>query len=99
MEKSSNLPSFSDYLKEQYGLSGTPKRTEPELRAKAFAIGELVKEERRLAHFTQEQLADKTGAKKSFISRIENGHSNIQLSTLFQLIEGGLGKKLNFPIS
>jgi len=34
---------------------------------------------------TQEQLADKIGAKKSFISRIENGHSDIQLSTLYRL--------------
>ncbi len=29
----------------------------------------------------------KLGTKKSFISRIENGHSDIQLSTLYRLIE------------
>ncbi len=42
---------------------------------------------------TQEQLAEKTGTKKSFIYRIENGHSDIQLSTLYRLIEVGLGRK------
>jgi len=47
---------------------------------------------------TQEQLADKIGAKKSFISRIENGHSDIQLSTLYRLMEIGLGKKVNLTI-
>ena len=47
---------------------------------------------------TQEELANKIGAKKSFISRIENGHSDIQLSTLYKLIELGLGRKINFSI-
>ena len=47
---------------------------------------------------TQKQLATKTGTKKSFISRIENGHSDIQLSTLYKLIEFGLGRKINFTI-
>ena len=56
----------------------------------------MIKEERLLAHLTQEQLAEKTGTKKSFISRIENGHSDIQLSTLYKLLEIGLGKKVTF---
>jgi predicted transcriptional regulator len=47
---------------------------------------------------TQEELAHRTGTKKSFISRIENGHSDIQLSTLYKLIEHGLGKKINLSI-
>jgi len=34
---------------------------------------------------TQEQWAQKTGTKKSFISRIENGHSDIRLSTLYKV--------------
>lgn len=47
---------------------------------------------------TQEQLANKIGAQKSFISRIENGRSDIQLSTLYRLIEYGLGKKISFTV-
>jgi transcriptional regulator with XRE-family HTH domain len=47
---------------------------------------------------TQEQLAEKTGTKKSFISRIENGHSDIQLSTLYRIFEQGLGKPIRLMI-
>lgn len=61
-------------------------------------IGELIKEERHMAKLTQEQLADRIGAKKSFISRIENGQSDIQLSTLYRLLEFGLGKKVELTV-
>ncbi len=90
-----NLTTFSDHLDKRYGKIGTESRTEFEIKAKSFAIGELIKEERKQANLTQEQLAHKIGAKKSFISRIENGHSDIQLSTLYKLIENGLGRKVN----
>ncbi len=93
-----NLKSFDQHLDERYGKTGSMQRTEFEIKAKAFAIGELIKEERLLAHLTQEQLAEKTGTKKSFISRIENGHSDIQLSTLYKLLEVGLGRKVLFRI-
>lgn len=93
-----NIKTFAGHLDKRYGKTGTEKRTDFEIKAKSFAIGELIKEERKLAHLTQEQLADKIGAKKSFISRIENGHSDIQLSTLYKLIEFGLGRKINFTI-
>ncbi len=89
---------FDQHLDERYGKPGSMQRTEFEIKAKAFAIGELIKEERLLAHLTQEQLAEKTGTKKSFISRIENGHSDIQLSTLYKLLEVGLGRKILFRI-
>ena len=49
-------------------------------------------------NLTQEELADKIGAKKSYISRVENGKSDIQLSTLFRLFELGLGKRINIVI-
>ncbi|MBK9212979.1 MAG: helix-turn-helix transcriptional regulator [Saprospiraceae bacterium] len=93
-----NIKTFSQHLDNRYGKTGTKNRTDFEIKAKSFAIGELIKEERKLAHLTQEQLADKIGAKKSFISRIENGHSDIQLSTLYKLIEFGLGRKVNLSI-
>jgi DNA-binding XRE family transcriptional regulator len=96
--KDKNIRTFSQHLDKRYGKVGTKERTDFEIKAKSFAIGELIKEERKLANLTQEQLAEKIGAKKSFISRIENGHSDIQLSTLFKLIELGLGRKINFTI-
>jgi HTH-type transcriptional regulator/antitoxin HipB len=92
------VTTFEELIESRHGKIGTKKRTAFEIKAKSFAIGEIIKEERRLANMTQDELADKTGTKKSFISRIENGHSDIQLSTLFKLIELGLGKKISLTI-
>ena len=98
VETNKNIKTFGQHLDSRYGKTGTETRTNFEIKAKSFAIGELIKEERKLAHLTQEQLANKVGAKKSFISRIENGHSDIQLSTLYKLIEFGLGRKITLTI-
>jgi ribosome-binding protein aMBF1 (putative translation factor) len=97
-KSSATITTFQDHLEKQYGKIGTKKRTEFEIKAKAFAIGAILKEERRIASMTQGQLAEKTGTKKSFISRIENGHSDIQLSTLYKLFELGLGRKVTLKI-
>src|SRR6476469_758339 len=97
--KKKNTTTLDEHLTKRYGKRGTEKRTEFEIKAKAFLIGEVIKEERRLANLTQEQLADKIGAKKSFISRIENGKSDMQLSTLFRLLEFGLGRKIELTVS
>jgi HTH-type transcriptional regulator / antitoxin HipB len=99
MKTKKNITSFDEHLTKRYGKRGTKTRTEFEIKAKAFLIGEVIKEERHLAKLTQEQLADKIGAKKSFISRIENGKSDIQLSTLYRLLEFGLGKKVELSVS
>jgi ribosome-binding protein aMBF1 (putative translation factor) len=98
MKNDKNITTFEEHLDTRYGSIGSKKRTDFEIKAKAFAIGEIIKEERQLAHMTQEELAEKTGTKKSFISRIENGHSDIQLSTLYRLLEIGLGRKISFTI-
>ena len=89
---------WDTHLDNKYGKRGTDSRTEFELKAHAFIIGELLKNERAKAHLTQAELAEKTGTKKSYISRIENGHADIQLSTLYKLIEQGLNKKLELAI-
>ena len=92
------IASWDLHLDNKYGKHGTPSRTEFETKASAFIIGELLKEERAKAHLTQAELAEKTGTKKSYISRIENGHADIQLSTLYKIIEQGLNKKLELAI-
>jgi len=97
-KRKKTVKTFDQLIESRHGAIGTKRRTEFEIKAKSFAIGEIIKEERRLANMTQDELADKTGTKKSFISRIENGHSDIQLSTLFKLIELGLGRKISLTI-
>jgi len=98
MKTNKNITTFEEHLEKRYGKIGTRSRTDFDIKAKAFAIGEIIKDERKNAKMTQEELAKRTGTRKSFISRIENGHSDIQLSTLYKLIEQGLGKKINLSI-
>lgn len=85
--------SIEDMISEDFGKIGTPERDAFELSCDAFIIGERLKHERIKAGMTQEQLAQKIGTKKSFISRVENGRTDIQLSTLSRIFSG-LGKRV-----
>ncbi len=93
-----NTSNFEDILRNKYGEKGTPKRDKYEADSLAFRLGVMLKEARKEANITQEELARKTGTKKSYISRIERGKSDIQISTYYKLIEIGLGKNLNISI-
>jgi len=93
-----DLTTFDEHLDNRYGKIGAKKRADFEIKAKSFAIGEILKDARKEANMTQEELATKTGTRKSFISRIENGHSDIQLSTLYRIVEIGFGKRVNLTI-
>lgn len=90
--------SWDSHLEKKYGAHGTPSRSEFEMKAQSFILGELLKMEREKANLTQAEMAEKTGTKKSYISRIENGKADIQLSTLYRLIEQGLNRKLELSI-
>lgn len=59
-----------------------------------FIVSEMVKAARKDANLTQEQLAKKAGTKKSYISKIENGKGNTQLSTLIWIFEQGLNRRI-----
>ena len=93
-----NLKDFEDILKDKYGEKGTSARDKYDADSLAFRLGIMLKEARKEANMTQEELAERTGTKKSYISRIERGKSDIQLSTYNKLIEIGLGKHLNISI-
>jgi len=93
-----NVTDFEDILKEKYGEKGSSTRDKFDGDSLAFRLGVMLKEARQEARITQEQLAEKTGTKKSYISRIERGQSDIQISTYYKLIEVGLGKHLNISI-
>ncbi len=94
-----NAKNFDEILDVQYGKIGTKKRDEFELKAQYFVISEILKEARREANLTQQQLAEKVGTKKSYISRLENGKCDIQLSTLYRIFEEGLGRKVSLIIA
>ena len=97
-EEIRNAKNFDELLDIKYGKIGTKKRDDFEERAQYYVISEMLKEARKEAEMTQEQLAEKIGTKKSYISRIENGKCDIQLSTLYRIFEFGLGKQINLLI-
>jgi HTH-type transcriptional regulator/antitoxin HipB len=94
-EKIRKSKTFDELLDNKYGKIGEKKRDSFEEKAQYFVISEMLKEARKDANMTQEQLADKVGTKKSYISRLENGKCDIQLSTLYRIFEFGLGKRIN----
>ena len=97
-EEIRNAKDFDELLDIKYGKTGTERRDKFEERAQYFVISEMLKESRKDAGMTQEQLAKKVGTKKSYISRLENGKCDIQLSTLYRIFEFGLGKQVNLLI-
>ena len=88
-----NLTPIEDLITEDFGAIGTPERDQFEMECDAFVIGEQLKGERLRAGLTQEQLADMIGTRKSYISKVERGHTDIQLSTLVRLFRG-LGRQV-----
>ncbi len=93
-----NVTNFEDLLIEKYGKKGVAKRDKYDADSLAFRLGVMLKAARKEANLTQEELAQRTGTKKSYISRIERGLSDIQVSTYYKLIEIGLGKHLDISI-
>ena len=94
-----NLTDFESLLTDKYGEKGTLERDKYDADSLSFRLGIMLKEARKEANITQEQLAERTGTKKSYISRIERGKSDIQISTYQKLIETGLEKQLNISIT
>ena len=97
-EEIRNAKNFDELLDIKYGKIGTKKRDDFEEQAQYFVVSEMLKEARKEANLTQEQLAEKIGTKKSYISRLENGRCDIQLSTLYRIFGLGLGKPINLLI-
>lgn len=73
-------------------------RSTVRIQVSIILISESLKAAQREAKLTQEQLAVKAGTKKSYMSRLENGNCDIQLSTLYRIFEEGLGKKISLII-
>lgn len=93
-----NLTAFSDHLDRQYGKRGTKKREKYEQEFEAFKLGVMIQELRKEKGLTQEELAEKCGTSKTYISRIENNASDIRLSTLMRIIQDGLGGRLTLSV-
>jgi ribosome-binding protein aMBF1 (putative translation factor) len=95
--KKMNLTPIEELIAEDFGAQGTAERMEFDAECDAFILGERLKEERLKVGLTQEQLAKKIGTKKSYISRVENGHTDLQVSTLFKIFQG-LGRRVSLRV-
>lgn len=96
--KKNNLVSFQEHLDKEYGVKGTKKRDKYEQGYESFKLGVMLQELRIKNNLTQEQLAEKCGTTKNYISRIENDASDTRLSTLMRIINEGLGAKLELLV-
>ena len=75
------------------------ENSEPDLeRNQGVKIGTLLRQARKEAGLTQEELAIKSGTTKHYISRLENNHADIELGTLQKIVEIGLGKQLEVQV-
>jgi len=94
-DKLAGLATFDDLLAKEYGAPGTPTREEFEARAKSWYYAELLRDERKRQKLTQQDLADRIGKKREYVSALEKGQTDMKLST-FILMSRALG--MNFSL-
>lgn len=98
MSKKNNLKTLDQFVDEEYGPIGTVKRNRFEDGYEAFKIGFIIQQARLKRGLTQEELAEKCGTNKGYISKIENDIKEVRISTLQKIVELGLGGHLELSI-
>ena len=98
MKQKINLKTLDQFVDEQYGEIGTSKRDKFEKGYEAFKLGLLIQQARIKKGMTQEELAEKCGTNKGYISKIENDIKEVRISTLQKIVELGLGGHLELSI-
>lgn len=96
--KNKNTTTLDQFKDKHFGKQGTLKREELDHGYENFKIGAMIHTARLEKGLTQEQLAEKTGTTKSYISKIENNVKEARFSTLQKIVEIGLGGELELSI-
>ncbi len=96
--KKNNFKTLAAFKDDHYGKRGTKKREALETGYEQFKLGAMIQEARLEKGLTQEQLAEKCGTTKSYISRIENNIKEVRISTLQKIVEVGFGGQLQLSI-
>jgi ribosome-binding protein aMBF1 (putative translation factor) len=73
--------SEKELLDKRYGKQGTDKREEFREEAFSYYFGEIIKNRRKELDISENQLAERIGKQRPYISRIENGE-DIRISNL-----------------
>lgn len=98
MKQKKNTKSLDQFIEEQYGKEGTPKREKFDKGYESFKLGFMIQQARLEKGMTQEELAEKCGTNKGYISKIENNIKEVRISTLQKIVELGLGGHLQLSI-
>lgn len=98
MLKKGDIRTIEEFADEKFGKRGTPERDLVEQGFEEFKLGFLIQEARKKKGMTQQQLADKVGINKAYISRVENDLKDVRYSTLRKIVETGLGGELELAI-
>ena len=93
-KKLARLTTSSTHLDEKYGEAGSQSREEFEAKAEAWYYAEILKNERKRQRLTQQELGERVGKKREYISSLEQGKTDMQLST-FVLIANALGLRFS----
>jgi DNA-binding XRE family transcriptional regulator len=96
--KNKNIITLEEFKVKNYGKKGTKERDELDAGYENFRIGALIHDTRMEMGMTQEQLAEKVGTTKSYISKIENNIKEARISTLQKIVELGFGGQLELTI-
>lgn len=96
-KKLAQLKTGSQHLTEKYGERGSLSREEFEAKAKAWYYAELLRDERKRQKLTQQELGERIGKKREYISSLEQGKTDMQLST-FVLIANALGLRFSLVV-
>ena len=96
--ENNDLMTLEEFKEKNYGKRGTTERDELEAGYENFKIGALIQDTRIEMGMTQEQLAEKVGTSKSYISKIENNIKEARISTLQKIVKLGFGGQLELSI-
>jgi len=96
--KKSNIKTLAQFKDEHFGKRGTPKRDKLEAGYETFKLGAMIQEARHEQGMTQEELAEKCGTTKSYISKLENDVKEVRISTLQKIVHEGLNGELQLNI-
>jgi DNA-binding Xre family transcriptional regulator len=96
--KKSNVMTLEQFKDKNYGKPGTARRDQLDSGYENFKIGAMLHEARIEKGLTQEELAEKAGTTKSYISKLENNIKEVRFSTLKKIVENGLGGQLELSI-
>ena len=77
---------YSAVLDQQYGVPGTPERAQFDEEAYTFYTSQILVDARKSAKLTQAELAQRIGANKSYISRIEKGVTVPSVATFYRIV-------------